>query len=144
MSTLDEELAALEAEDQATEEEIEAARAEQVKRDRIAFLKLKKEHGAHKVRVINVGPACYKPGWPTQLVVSTMDGAAKNRVEQMLGSNSPAKKAQGLRCAVADSLLYPEAKVFAEMCATFQHLEGSTAIAALELSKAQIEAEGKG
>lgn len=140
----DEEAAALEAEDEAVEADIERAREQQQKVDRVAFLRLKKEHGAHRVGIYALGRACFKPGWPTLFVMQTMDGIAKHRVEQMLGSNSPQKKAQGLKCAAVDALLYPDEPTFVAMCKVFQHLEGNFALASLELSRARGEAEGKG
>lgn len=141
MSSLDEELAALEAEDEASEASIEAARAEQAKVDRIAFLRLKKEHGEHMVGVVPLGS--YKPGYATQLVVIAMDGMAYGRFEQMSQAQSAAKRRQAIKCAVSDCLKHPDAKTFAAMAADFHDLPGTVALAAVKLSKGRAAIEGK-
>jgi hypothetical protein len=142
MSALDEELAALEAEDQADGIALEAARVEQAKVDRIAYLKLKKQHGDHKVGVLRLD--CYKPGFPTLVVVSALDAQGHKRFEEMAASPSKEKRRQAIRCAVSDSLLYPSESVFAAMVAEFQDLPGTVALEAVKLSKAKASEEGKG
>lgn len=142
MSALDEELAALEAEDEAAEKTAAEARAEQAKVDRVAYLKLKKSHtGTLGVLQLET----YRPGWPTSLVVSSMDGAAFNRFEEMSQSKSKEKKRQAIRCAVSDCLLYPTEAAFAAMVREGQltELPGAVALEAVRLSRAKATSEGK-
>jgi hypothetical protein len=142
VSALDEELAALEAEDEAASAAVDAERVEQAKRDRIAHLKLKKEHGDHKIGVLKLD--AYKPGFPTLVVVSALDGSGQRRFEEMISSPSKEKKRQAVRCAVSDGLRYPDEKTFAAMVADFPELPATVAVEAMRLSKAGATEQGKG
>lgn len=142
MATIDEELAALEQAELDDAAADAAARAEQEKVDRVAYLKLKREHGAHLVDVVPVEK--FKPGFTTLLVVKAFDAAQHRRFEDLINAQNKEKRKQAVRFAVNDSLLYPAKAVFAEMAQTFHELPGTVAGAALHLSKGRATSEGKG
>lgn len=142
MSAIDDELAALEAEDEVASKSLDAERAEQAKIDRIAFLKLKKQHGDHKIECKQLGK--WKPGFPTLVVVSSLDSSAYRRYEQMSQNKQERVRQQAQACAVSDSLLYPDEDTFAKMKAEYLDLPGVVCLEAVRLSQAKAAAEGKG
>ena len=144
MSALDEELAALEAEDQEAEGALDKARAEQSKVDRIAYLKLKKAQPELTLRSLKLD--VYRPGSVTLLVYRSLDKIAHGRFVELSSSGSKGKREQAIRCAVSDCLLYPSEADFAALVrgGEFHELPASLAVAALNLTRAGAAEEGKG